>query len=69
MSDKRYKVERNLPGEKSYRTWSVGYPTKKAARAAARRLNQERPVCRFRAAVMDPEDYAILASMEAESEV
>jgi hypothetical protein len=64
---KRWKVVRN-----NTETWSVGYPSKAAAAAAAKRLNTTSqhpphwPEGKFRAAPMTTPDYETLASLEAD---
>ncbi len=59
MSSKLYKVERD--GE----VWSLGYPTKSSAQAAARRMNKYcGPHPRFTSAEMTPADYVILTTLE-----
>ena len=61
---KLFKVTRQLRGHDERGTWSVGYPTLSAARAAARRLNQTSAEAAFRAAPMEPADYDILKDQE-----
>jgi hypothetical protein len=43
--------------------WSLGYPTRKAATAAARRLNSESP-SRFTVEKMTAEDEALASKLE-----
>lgn len=43
--------------------WSLGYPTKSAAQAAARRMNQQSP-SRFFVERMTPKDHALAKTLE-----
>lgn len=48
---------------KTTSTWSLGYPTRQAASAAARRLNSQSP-SRFFPEEMTPEDEALASELE-----
>lgn len=54
----RYKVLRD--GE----TWSLGYPTKSSAQAAAKRLKQTSPGGKYTVSEMNARDYETLADLE-----
>jgi hypothetical protein len=57
--ERRYKVLRN--GE----VWSLGYPSKGSAEAAARRLNKGHPRHPiFTSRPMDPYDFEIMRGLE-----
>lgn len=59
MAQSLYKVLRNGA------LWAVGYPTKRAATAAARRLNKTSPTGgKFTVEIMARKDYAILNQLE-----
>lgn len=57
---KRYKIMRARLDGKTFDLWSVGYPTKSAAQAAARRLNGNSRGGVFKVAEMTPADYDIM---------
>lgn len=62
----RWKIMHTSATTKATSIWSLGYPTRKAASAAARRLNSESP-SRFFVEKMTAEDEALASSLEADS--
>ena len=61
----RWKVMYESATTKSVTTWSLGYPTRKAASAAARRLTNQPGCCsRFLVEKMTPEDEALASQLE-----
>jgi hypothetical protein len=59
----RYKIMCTSATLKTTDIWSLGYPTKKSALAAARRLNNESPST-FKVEKMTAEDEALASKLQ-----
>lgn len=60
----RWKITTKSPTHGEQYNWSLGYPTRKSAASAAKRLNATSSPYPFRVEKMTPEDEALASELE-----